>query len=214
VSPEEKTKTKPNLSMLALISFIASFAIARTFTSLYPKVVWEAGGIHIHHFWYGLAMLAIGGWLGMNVEDERINHVAAILFGAGGGLIGDEVGLLLTLNAQAYWADFTYTLVISFLALISITILFIRYNKLIRTEFTQFLVSNASLYLGVFLLAISVAFILETDNTMVIAVSSFLAISASIIIIAYFTQRIIRYHYKKKPFQQVKIVLLRNEHLR
>ncbi len=138
----------------------------------------------------------------MNVEDERINRIAAILFGAGGGLIGDEVGLLLTLSAQAYWADFTYTLVISFLALISIMILFIRYNKLIRMEFTQFLVSNASLYLGVFLLAISVAFLLETDDMIVIAVSSFLAISASVIIIAYFTQKIIKYQYKKGFFHK------------
>jgi len=197
VPTEEKTRTKPNLSMLALISFTTSFVIARIFTSLYPKVVWEAGGFHIHHFWYGLAMLAIGGWIGMNVENERINRIAAILFGAGGGLISDEVGLLLTLNAQAYWAEFTYTLVISFLALISITILFIRYNKLIRTEFAQFLVSNASLYLGVFLLAISIAFLLETDNTMVITVSSIIAVSASVIISAYFIQRTVKHHHKK-----------------
>lgn len=197
MSTEEKTRMKPNLSILALISFIASFAIARTFTSLYPKVVWEAGGFHIHHFWYGLAMLAIGGWLGMNIEDERINRIAAILFGAGGGLIGDEVGLLLTLNAQAYWAEFTYTLVISFLALIFIIILFIRYNKLIRTEFTQFLISNASLYFCVFLLAVSAAFLLETDDVTVIAVSSFLAVLASAIILAYFIQKVLKYRYKK-----------------
>lgn len=45
---EEKVKPKPNLSILALASFIASFIIARTFTSLYPKIVWEVSGYHVH----------------------------------------------------------------------------------------------------------------------------------------------------------------------
>jgi len=135
-------------------------------------------------------MLAIGGWLGITVENERINRVAAILFGAGGGLIIDEIGLLLTLSAQAYWAEFTYTFVIAFLAFASILILLSRYNKIIRTEFTQFLLSNASLYFGVFLGAVSIAFIFETDNVIIITVSSVLTMVACVIILAYFIQRI------------------------
>jgi len=186
----ERIKTKPSLSILALISFIISFIIARIFTSLYPKTVWAISGFHIHHFWYGLAMLTIGGWLGISIENERINRIAAILFGAGGGLIGDEVGLLLTLSAHAYWADFTYTFIIIFLAFASLLILLIRYNKIIRTEFGQFLRSNASLYIGVFVAAVSIAFILETSDITIMTISSSLAIIAFIIIIAYFTQQI------------------------
>jgi len=187
---EERIKTKPNLSMLALISFTASFVIARIFTSLYPSTFWEISGYHIHHFWYGLAMLAIGGWLGISIENERINRVAAILFGAGGGLIGDEVGLLLTLESESYWAEITYTFVIMFLTFTSTLILLNKYSKIIRTEFAQFLGSNASLYFGVFLAAVSAAFISETENITVIAISGSLAVIACIIIIAYFIQRI------------------------
>lgn len=165
ISSPEKIKTKPNLSILALISFIISFIVARIFTSLYPETAWEISGFHIHHFWYGLAMLAIGGWLGISVENERINRIAAILFGAGGGLIGDEVGLLITLSAHAYWADFTYTLIIIFLVFASMLILLNKYNKIIRTEFAQFLRSNGGLYIGVFLTVVSIAFFLEADNT-------------------------------------------------
>jgi hypothetical protein len=190
ISSEEMIKTKPNLSVLALISFIIAFAVARIFTSLYPSVVWEFSGLHIHHFWFGLALLAVGGWLGISVENERVNRIAAILFGAGGGLIGDEVGLLLTLNVHAYWADFTYTFIIIFLAFTSIVILLVRYNRIIRTEFAQFLRSNASLYISVFLAAVSIAFILETDNTTVITISSSIATIALIIIIAYLIQQI------------------------
>lgn len=186
---EEKLKTKPNLSILALVSFIASFTIARAFTSLYPKIFWEFSGYHIHHFWYGLAMLAVGGWLGISAENERLNRVAAILFGAGGGLIGDEVGLLLTLESEGYWAEITYTIVIMFLALASTTALTIRYYKTIRTEFTQFFKSNISLYFGVFLAAVSIAFILETEDITIIAASSVTALVACTMIVVYFVQR-------------------------
>jgi len=190
MSSEEKIKTKPNLSLAALTSFLASFLIARAFTSFYPKVVWEISGFHIHHFWYGLIMLAVGGWLGISVEDERLSRVAAIFYGAGGGLIVDEIGLLLTLSAQAYWADFTYTFVIVFLAVVSMVALVSKYNKVIRAEVAQFLSSNGGLYFGVFLAAISVAFTLETDNPIIITVSSVLTFVAVIIILAYFVQKI------------------------
>ena len=188
MATKERIQEKPNLSMLAMISFIASFIVTRIFTSLNPNTVLISGDYHVHHFWYGIAMLAIGGWIGISVENERLNRVAAILFGAGGGLIGDEIGLLLTFGN--YWTEITYTFVIIFLTFASMLILLNKYHKLIRTEFTQFLRSNASLYFGVFLAAVSIAFILETDNATIITVSSALTIAACFIILAYFVQRI------------------------
>ena len=188
MATKEKIQEKPNLSILAMISFIVSFTIARTFTALNPDTILISGDYHIHHFWYGIAMLAIGGWIGISYHSERIDRLAAILFGAGGGLIGDEVGLLLTL--ENYWAETTYTFIIVFLTFASMLILLNKYHKLIRTEFTQFLRSNASLYFGVFLAAVSIAFILETDNATIITVSSALTIAACFIILAYFVQRI------------------------
>jgi len=190
MAEEEKIQEKPNLSILAMVSFIASFAIARTFTTLNPTTVLIGGDYHIHHFWYGIALLAIGGWLGISYQSERTDRLAAILFGAGGGLIGDEVGLLLTLSAHAYWAEITYTFVIVFLTFASMLILVSRYHKTIQTEFTQFLRSNASLYFGVFLAAVSIAFILETDNATIITISSGLTVVACVVILAYFIQQI------------------------
>ena len=185
---KEEIREKPNLSILALISFIASFIIARTFTTLNTNTVLISGNYHIHHFWYGLAMLAIGGWLGISLQSERTDRLAAILFGAGGGLIGDEVGLLLTF--ENYWAEITYTFIVTFLTFASMLILVKRYYRLIRTEFTQFLRSNASLYVGVFLAAVSIAFVLETDNQTIITVSSVLTAVALVVILAYFVQKI------------------------
>jgi hypothetical protein len=185
----EEIKQKPNLSILALASFIVSFIVARSFTILNPDTILLVGGdLHIHHFWYGLAMLATGGWLGISLENPRIDRVAAIIYGAGGGLIGDEIGLLLTFND--YWTSLTYTFIIVFLTSASILILLVRYQKTIRNEFTEFARSNFSLYFGVFVAAISLAFILETENILIMNASIGLAIMASMVITAYFIQRI------------------------
>jgi len=186
---DEKIKTKPNLSIIALMSFITSFVITRVFTSLFPGIILEVRGYHIHHFWYGLAMLVVSGWLGISIEDERINRVAAILFGAGGGLVGDEIGLLLTFGD--YWTEITYTIVIILAALASILMLMIRYSKLNR-DFADFLRSGATFYLGVFIFAVSIAFIFETENTLVILISGSSSIIALIMILTYFVQKIIR----------------------
>jgi len=186
--PSEK---RPNLSGLALVSFLASFIGARIFTTLRPDVVFMLGGAyHIHHFWYGIAMLAIGGWLGISYNEERINRLAAIIFGAGGGFIGDEVGLLLTFGD--YRAEITYTFVIGFTTFVSILILLFRYSRIISREFAEFLSSKSSIYFGVFLTVVSTVFIVESDNIIITATASVFEIVAFIIILAYFIQRIRR----------------------
>lgn len=189
MSSVRETRERPSLSVLALAFFVVSFVIARVFTTISPDTVLVSGSLHIHHFWYGLIMLAIGGWLGISYNDVKIDRLAAILFGAGGGLIVDEVGLLLTLESANYWAGITYTFVIIFVAFASILILIGRYYRLIRTEFAEFLSSNASLYFGVFLAAVSVAFIIETDNIVILTVSSVIVITSCILILAYLVQR-------------------------
>jgi hypothetical protein len=199
IASSEKIVRRPSLSIRALISFIASFIIARMFTILNPSTVVLVGEeIHVHHFWYGIALLAIGGWLGISYDDERIDRLAAILFGAGGGLIADEVGLLLKFTD--YWTELTYTLVMIFVALVSIMILIIRYSRTILREFFEFSSSNTSLYIGVFLEAVSVAFIMETDDLIINIVSSIVAIVALMFILAYFIQRIgVKHQKTEKP---------------
>ncbi len=185
---KEKIVRHPNLSILAMFSFIATFAVTRAFTTLNPRTVLISGGYHIHHFWYGLAMIAVGGWLGISYQSERIDRLAAIIFGAGGGLVGDEVGLLLTFGD--YWTEVTYTLVVIFLAFASVLILINRYSRTIRIEFSHFAKTNASLYFGVLLAIVSVAFLLETDSQPIIMISGASALAACVVILAYFIQRI------------------------
>jgi hypothetical protein len=179
-----------------LLSFLLSFIVTRTFTTFFPSSVLVSSGIHVHHFWIGIVLLAVGGWLGISYNDVDTTRLAAILYGAGGGLIIDEVGLLLTFGD--YWTSLTYTFLIVVVALVSVLILFNSYREAVWREFGEFFSSNFSLYFGVFLLAVSVAFIVETDDILVTAVSSGLTVTAVMAIVVYLIQRIFRAREKNK----------------
>ena len=176
-------RPRANLATIALLSFIFSFIAARLFTTFFPSVVLINNGIHIHHFWFGIILVAIGGWLGISNDDKEINRVAAIFYGAGGGLIVDEVGLLLTFDN--YWTSLTYSFLIVFLAIIIVLMFFYRYRLAILGEIAEFTTSKVSLYLGIFLAAVSVGFIIQTDNFFVAVLASIVVI-ISVIVVAVF----------------------------
>jgi hypothetical protein len=184
----EHSGRRPRLSVLALLSFVASFLVARMFTTFYPSVIIVGGGIHIHHFWFGIVLQAIGGWLGISYDDRRINRLAAILFGVGGGLIGDEIGLLLTFGN--YWTQITYTVVISLAAFASVIILLMRYSGTVARGLGEFANSNMSLYFGIFLATVSIAFVAETNDVRVNELSILLTALAAVVILAHFLQRL------------------------
>jgi hypothetical protein len=172
--------SKPNLSFIMLSSFLASFAVARVFTGYFPSTTLVIQGIHVHHFWYGLALLVVGGWLGINYSDDHIERFAAIIFGVGGGLVGDEIGLLLTFGD--YYSELTYTFLIALLAFSFMATLFKRHGKTILTELYGFSRRHIDLYVGLFLAFISSAFLIQSDNTLVILLSSITFIIAVILI--------------------------------
>jgi hypothetical protein len=120
-SGDGRSSTPHGLAFLALLSFVAAFLLARTFTTLYPSTVVVTGGVHFHHFWYGLALVVVSGWLGIAQLDPRLRRLYAVLFGFGGGLIGDEAGLLLTLGN--YHSELTYFVVVGIVAVSSLLIL-------------------------------------------------------------------------------------------
>jgi hypothetical protein len=182
---EGKTHVRPSLSILALLSFVASFAITRTFTIMTPHTTLNIHHIHIHHYWYGVALLVVGGWLGISYKNDRIARLAAILFGAGGGILGDEAGFLLTNN---YWTSITYTLIIIFVTLVCVLVLFLRYSKVIVPELADLTRRKASAYFSVLLAVVSLAVLVETHNPIVIIILAALAAISCLFILAYVFQ--------------------------
>ena len=180
----DRLKARPHLSALALVSFVVAFLAARSFTTLYPEIVLVRGGFHIHHFWYGMCMLAVGGWLGISYDHDRIRRVAAIIFGAGGGLVGDEVGLLLTFGD--YWTGITYTVVIVFLTVATLLIFSIRYSRIFHRELAILLSNHPAFYSGVFLLVVTVGFLLDVGIRPLLAV---LGVIGCVFIFVHFVRR-------------------------
>jgi len=57
-------------------------------------------GYHIHHFYIGIALICIAGWLSIVGSSALSRKRLAVLYGTGLGLFMDEIGLLLT------WGDY------------------------------------------------------------------------------------------------------------
>ncbi len=149
----DRTSTPHGLAFLALLSFVVAFLTARAFTTLFPSTVVVTGGIHFHHFWYGLAMIVVSGWLGIARDDPRFRRAYAVVFGLGGGLVGDESGLLLTLGN--YHSDLTYFVVVSIVAASALLILLGRYRKELKSDVLSISNWERVTYLGVAIVAVS-----------------------------------------------------------
>jgi hypothetical protein len=145
--------TSQGLAFLALAGFVISFVVARIFTTVNPDVVVISSGIHFHHFWYGLIMICIAGWLGIASTRPEFDRIYALVFGLGLGLIGDETGLLLTLGD--YHSELTYVVIIIGLSVIAMAYLAFRYAPAIRNEVVLLGRGERAAHLGVGVMAAS-----------------------------------------------------------
>lgn len=143
------------------MAFVASFFGARLFATLNPTVTVVRGGIHFHHFWYGLAMVVSTGWLGISLSNERLGRNLAIVFGLGAGLIGDEVGLLLTFGD--YTSNLTEIFFVAAIAFIILVTLFSRGREHIEREVINISRKERLTQIGVFIAAFSVIFFAVED---------------------------------------------------
>ncbi len=156
VQEVRRTVFRHGLAFYGTLAFVASFLGARLFATLNPTVTVVRGGIHFHHFWYGLAMVVSTGWLGITLSNERMGRNLAIIFGLGAGLIGDEVGLLPTFGD--YTSNFTEIFFVSAIAFIILVTLLSRGRKHIEREVINLSRKERLTQVGVFLGAFSVIF--------------------------------------------------------
>lgn len=81
---------------IAFVAFLISFVLTRAIAYLFPSVNLIIGKYHIHHFYYGIALLIVSNWITLVSNREGPRLFAAMLFGIGLGILADEAGLLLT----------------------------------------------------------------------------------------------------------------------
>jgi hypothetical protein len=81
--------------------------VARLFVALEAKCtqscpIIRVQGFHVHHLYYGVILVLASSTIMVIATDVRTRWDAALIFGAGLGLVADEIGLLI-LRVQ-YWA--------------------------------------------------------------------------------------------------------------
>jgi hypothetical protein len=100
-------KRKKQTPFIVFISFIVAFAVARLTVMWGPewlRLIFRE--YHIHHFYYGFALLAISNWIALTTDRKHMMNTAAVFSGLGLGLIVDEIGLLLTCTTAALECDY------------------------------------------------------------------------------------------------------------
>jgi hypothetical protein len=101
--------TGERAALASWLSFTATFAAVRGITYSIragkgPFHNISAGGEHLHHYLWGIAMLAGVGAVAVHGEERHRSHPAvATAYGSGLALIVDEFALLLDLK-DVYWA--------------------------------------------------------------------------------------------------------------
>ncbi len=96
-------------ALLSWLSFATTFTAVRGITYSIragrgPFRNISAGGEHLHHYMWGIGMLAGVGAVAVHGEEARRRHPAvAVSYGSGLALIVDEFALLLDLR-DVYWA--------------------------------------------------------------------------------------------------------------
>src|ERR1700684_441686 len=91
-------------ALVSWLSFTGTFALTRGITSSIragrgPFRNFSAGGEHLHHYLWGIGMLAGVGAIAVRGEDRHRRHPAvALSYGAALALIVDAVALLLELK--------------------------------------------------------------------------------------------------------------------
>jgi hypothetical protein len=96
-------------ALRVFVTFIVTFLLIRALTygiryQLLPvgNVV-TSGGLHIHHFVWGIFILLLIGFITLSVNQARWHPLLAIGYAIGAALVLDEFALWLNLQ-DVYWA--------------------------------------------------------------------------------------------------------------
>lgn len=158
------------LSFLGTLAFMTGFFTARLFAAQNPNLVVVQGGIHLHHFWYGLGMITLAGWLGIAFNRPRLVRTYAIVFGLGAGLIGDEIGLLLTFGD--YQSSLTTDFFVGVVGFIILASTLVRYRKIVRRDVTHTSWNERLFYIGISLAGLSAIFFAVNSLTSGVVLAS------------------------------------------
>lgn len=105
-----------------LLTFVLSRFISYLITYHYiPEIYLQPSpGLHVHHFTYGVFIMAVAGYLALVFNGPRAKFAIALLLGLGLGLAFDEFGMWLKLRDDnlTRWSYDGFNIVIGFFFLL------------------------------------------------------------------------------------------------
>jgi len=95
-----------SLTFPIAVAFLITFILARFVSLMAPGLNITIAGIHVHHFVWGISVLAISGYLALIFGGPRAKYLISLLYGFGLGLAFDEFAFWLKLidDDPARWS--------------------------------------------------------------------------------------------------------------
>jgi hypothetical protein len=106
-----------------LVGFLPTFLIARFLVSHDPDLFVSVHGLHVHHFTWGVIVLAVVGFISLVAPKYPPRPVLAIAYGVGLAMAFDEFGMWLRLTDQ-YNLDSSEDVMVGILAFLVIAVYF------------------------------------------------------------------------------------------
>jgi hypothetical protein len=110
-------KRRHHVSFWVLASFIPTFVISRVLVYTSPNLFLTIDETHVHHFTYGIFLLAITGYLALVLRTKRWESRLAVAYGIGLALSFDEFGMWLHLTSN-YFVQSSYDAILIVLAVL------------------------------------------------------------------------------------------------
>ncbi|MCL5970280.1 MAG: hypothetical protein M1450_02125 [Patescibacteria group bacterium] len=114
-SSKKLPRKKLDIRFYILASFLITFILSRIIVYFFvfgpPKMYLKINGIHIHHLTFGIAILAIIGYVALTTHSNHFKKFMAVLYGIGLALAFDEFGMWLHLKDD-YWIRHSYDAVL------------------------------------------------------------------------------------------------------
>lgn len=98
-----KPKNGKEIPFLILVSFLTTFIVSRTVVYFAPGLFLTIRGVHLHHFAYGIILLALTNYFLLTAErSEKIRLRFSIIYGIALGFAFDEFVMWTELEG-IYW---------------------------------------------------------------------------------------------------------------
>ncbi len=123
---------KDEVNFWVLLFFILTFTVSRLFVYYFPQLYIPIRHVHVHHFAYGILILAVIGVMALNDWHHKKRRVFGSIYGIGLGLSMDEFGMWIRLDDR-YWLRHSYDAIFITVAILIFSVYFERFwRKLFR----------------------------------------------------------------------------------